>query len=32
MAVKEAMKRAKPQLLEPVMLVEVTTPEGTSAT
>jgi elongation factor G len=27
MAVKEAMKRAKPQLLEPVMLVEVTTPE-----
>jgi elongation factor G len=27
MAFKEAMKRAKPQLLEPVMLVEVTTPE-----
>jgi elongation factor G len=27
MAFKEAMKRAKPRLLEPVMLVEVTTPE-----
>jgi elongation factor G len=27
MAFKEAMKRAKPKLLEPVMLVEVTTPE-----
>ncbi|HEY5693767.1 MAG TPA: elongation factor G [Gaiellaceae bacterium] len=27
MAFKEAMKRAKPHLLEPVMLVEVTTPE-----
>jgi elongation factor G len=27
MAFKEAMKRAKPTLLEPVMLVEVTTPE-----
>jgi elongation factor G len=27
MAFKEAMKRAKPQLLEPLMLVEVTTPE-----
>src|SRR5207253_1503461 len=27
MAFKEAMKRAKPQLLEPVMAVEVTTPE-----
>ncbi|HET8751406.1 MAG TPA: elongation factor G [Gaiellaceae bacterium] len=27
MAFKEAMKRAKPILLEPVMLVEVTTPE-----
>src|SRR5436189_5999764 len=27
MALKEAMKRAKPRLLEPVMLVEVTTPE-----
>jgi len=26
-AFKEAMKRAKPKLLEPVMLVEVTTPE-----
>jgi elongation factor G len=27
MAFKEALKRAKPKLLEPVMLVEVTTPE-----
>jgi elongation factor G len=27
MAFKEAMKRAKPKLLEPVMSVEVTTPE-----
>src|SRR5437016_4866370 len=27
MAFKEAMKRSKPKLLEPVMLVEVTTPE-----
>jgi elongation factor G len=27
MAFKEAMKRAKPKLLEPVMAVEVTTPE-----
>ena len=27
MAFKEAVKRAKPKLLEPVMLVEVTTPE-----
>ncbi|HZT94080.1 MAG TPA: elongation factor G [Gaiellaceae bacterium] len=27
MAFKEAMKRAKPQLLEPMMAVEVTTPE-----
>jgi elongation factor G len=27
MAFKEAMKRAQPKLLEPVMLVEVTTPE-----
>jgi elongation factor G len=27
MAFKEAMKRAKPVLLEPVMAVEVTTPE-----
>jgi elongation factor G len=27
MAFKEAMKRAKPKLLEPMMLVEVTTPE-----
>jgi elongation factor G len=27
MGFKEAMKRAKPKLLEPVMLVEVTTPE-----
>jgi len=28
MAFKEAMKRAKPKLLEPVMAVEVVTPEG----
>src|SRR5438128_8865242 len=28
MAFKEAVKRAKPKLLEPVMAVEVTTPEG----
>jgi elongation factor G len=27
MAFKEAMKRAKPKLLEPMMAVEVTTPE-----
>jgi len=27
MAFKEAMKRAKPKLLEPVMAVEVTTPD-----
>ena len=27
MAFKEAMKRSKPKLLEPVMAVEVTTPE-----
>jgi elongation factor G len=27
MAIKEAMKRARPKLLEPVMAVEVTTPE-----
>ena len=27
MAFKEAMRRAKPKLLEPVMAVEVTTPE-----
>jgi elongation factor G len=27
MAFKEALKRAKPKLLEPVMAVEVTTPE-----
>jgi elongation factor G len=27
MAVKEAMRRAKPKLLEPVMAVEVVTPE-----
>src|SRR5438132_8002643 len=27
MAFKEALKRAKPKLLEPIMLVEVTTPE-----
>ena len=27
MAFKEAMKRAKPKLLEPIMAVEVTTPE-----
>jgi elongation factor G len=28
MAFKEAMKRAKPKLLEPIMAVEVVTPEG----
>ena len=32
MAFQEAMKRAKPTLLEPVMAVEVVTPRSTSAT